>query len=87
MLFRSVARVYHRIAHQDYPPFLIGEMYDLLAEVTSLEDGGAELRAWIDWQEVMRISIAPDLLEGVVGHPGIRADNGKYEFRYFLADT
>jgi hypothetical protein len=78
---------YHTIASTPIPGFAVGEMHELTAEVGSTADGDAVVRVWIDWQEVMRSNIPAAQLGGIFGSPGIRCDNGIYEFRYSVGQS
>lgn len=55
-----------------------------MAIVRTVNGGRVEVQVWVDWQEAVREPIGRELLEGIEGPPGIRTDNGRYDFRYFV---
>jgi hypothetical protein len=75
---------YQRIAACGYPPFREGELHEVLATVSPRSDGSADTEVWIDWRKVLDVSIAPELLDGIAGPPGLRTDNGQFDFRYYV---
>jgi hypothetical protein len=75
---------YNPIARHPFVPYRSGETHELLARVRVIDGGGCEVQCWIDWQEIPRTLISPELIQGIDGPPGIRTDNGRYGFRYFV---
>jgi hypothetical protein len=78
---------YYNVAECSFRGFVVGEMHELTAEVTEADDGSANVRAWIDWQEVLQATILPKYLTGIVGVPGLRSDNGKFDFRFSVGHS
>lgn len=77
---------YHRLDEFPVAPFQENEAHELLAELRDLDHGDAELHLWHDGQQVGPVVIRAELLGGVGSRPGLRTDNGLYDFRYLIGE-
>jgi hypothetical protein len=78
---------YTTIVRHPFSAFGLGETHELMANILQENNGGIEIKVWVDWQEILLVPISKALIEGINGPPGIRTDNGQYDFRYFIASS
>jgi hypothetical protein len=75
---------YHTIDRMPYPGFQIDEPHELLASISDIDSANIKLQVWIDQQVALQTQIDRALLHNTPGVPGIRSDNGKYQFQYLV---
>jgi hypothetical protein len=76
-------RGYHLISRYPLATFGVGETHELLTKIIPLDDGNAKIHIWVDWQEIDPVTIDLALIQSIEGVPGLRAENGRYQIRYF----
>jgi hypothetical protein len=78
---------YTTVSRHPFQAFRIDETHELLTQVREIDGGEFVVSVWADWQEVLQVPIKSVLLPSIQGTPGIRTDNGRYNFRYFVSPT
>jgi len=73
---------YTTLHRQNVAPFAYFDLRVLDAEIR-WTFSSPEVRVWIDYQEICRVTVPTNLITGIDGPVGLRTDNGKYDFRYF----